>query len=58
MLWRNTSVPMKIPFSCLRITAYHMVVASPEPLMRSQGRGGSPVAGATPAATSWCWVAT
>ena len=27
--------------TCLRITAYHMVVASSVPWMRSQGRGGA-----------------
>ncbi len=33
---------MKTPSrTCFRITAYHMVVASPEPWMRSQGRGGA-----------------
>lgn len=49
---------MKTPLSRLRSTAYHIVDASPEPWMRSHGRGGSPDGGATPAATSWCWVAT
>ena len=49
---------MKTPRSCLRITAYHIVEASPVPWMRSHGRGGIPVGGAMPVATSWCWVAT
>ena len=31
---------MKTPRSCLRITAYHMVVASPVPWIGCQGRGG------------------
>ena len=35
-----TSVPMKTPRSRLRMTAYHIVVASPVPWMRSHGRGG------------------
>lgn len=49
---------MKIPRSALRITAYHIVEASPVPWIRSHGRGGSPVCSAIPAATSWCCVAT
>ena len=32
---------MKMPRSCLRITAYHMVDASLGPWMRSHGRGGA-----------------
>jgi len=42
----------------LRITAYHMVVASPVPWILSQGRAGGLSVGATPASTSWRWVAT
>jgi len=42
----------------LRITAYHMVVASPVPWIRCQGFGGGWSASATPASTSWRWVAT
>ena len=42
----------------LRITAYHMVDASPVPWIRSQGLGGSASDCATPASTSWRWVAT
>ena len=38
-----TSVPMKTPRSRLRMTAYHIVVASPVPWMRSHGRGGTSV---------------
>ncbi len=50
---------MKTPRSRLRITAYHMVEASPVPWIRSHGRGGrlAPPA-TTPSATSWCNVAT
>jgi len=42
----------------LRITAYHIVVASPVPWIRSQGRFGSSPGGTRPASTSWRWVAT
>jgi hypothetical protein len=42
----------------LRITAYHMVVASPVPWIRCQGLGGRSSSGAMPASTSWRWVAT
>ena len=48
---------MKTPRSCLRITAYHMVDASPVPWMRSHGRGGRSAPSTTPAAISWRWVA-
>ena len=44
--------------TCLRITAYHMVVASPVPWIRCHGCGGGSSDGATPASTSWRWVAT
>ena len=44
--------------SCLRITAYHMVVASPVPWIRCQGLGGGCVGRREPASTSWRWVAT
>ena len=51
--------PMNTPFVCLRMTAYHMVVASPLPWIRCQGRGGpasrSPM---TPAPISCFCVAT
>lgn len=43
---------MKTPRSRLRMTAYHIVEASPVPCTRSHGRGGMPAAGATPAAIS------
>lgn len=50
---------MKMSFTRLRMTAYHMVVASPEPWIRSHGFGGAMSVGATyPASMSWCWVAT
>ena len=42
----------------LRMTAYHMVVASPVPWMRCQGLGGGWSDGAIPASTSRRWVAT
>lgn len=53
-----TSVPMYTPRSLLRMIAYHIVVASLVPWMRSHGRGGPSTVDATPAAISWCWVAT
>jgi len=40
------------------MTAYHIVDASPDPWMRSHGRGGAAIASMTPASTSWRWVAT
>lgn len=49
---------MKIPFSRLRMTAYHMVEASLVPWMRSHGRGAAPSGVAIPASISWCCVAT
>ena len=42
----------------LRITAYHIVVASPVPWIRSHGSAGGRSSGAMPASTSWRWVAT
>src|SRR3954469_17845784 len=47
-----------MPRSCLRRTEYHIVEASPEPWMRSQGLGGGATPSATPASTSWRKVAT
>jgi hypothetical protein len=44
--------------TCLRMTAYHMVVASPVPWMRCQGGAGGRSGGAMPASTSWRPVAT
>ena len=49
---------MKIPRVRLRITAYHIVVASFVPWMRCHGRAGGASSGAIPASTSWRWVAT
>ena len=49
---------MNTPRSFLRITAYHMVVASRVPWTGCQGRGGVPDSSATPVATSWRRVAT
>ena len=51
-------VPMNMPFSRLRMTAYHMVVASLVPWIRCHGRGTSPPGDAMPAAISCCCVAT
>ena len=36
---------MNTPRSCLRITAYHIVVASPVPWIGCHGRGARPVGG-------------
>ena len=49
---------MLIPRVCLRITAYHMVVASRVPEIGCQGRGGGAAESVRPASTSWRWVAT
>ena len=49
---------MYTPLSFRRITAYHIVEASRVPCTRCQGRGGGWSAAATPASTSWRWVAT
>jgi len=49
---------MKIPRSRLRMTAYHIVEASPVPWMRSHGRGGGWISSPIPASMSWRWVAT
>ncbi len=43
---------MKTPRSRLRITAYHIVDASPVPWMRSHGRGGNAPPSMTPSAIS------
>ena len=42
----------------LRMTAYHMVVASRVPWILSHGFGGGWSDGAMSASTSWRWVAT
>ena len=49
---------MKIPLVCLRITAYHSVVASPEPWMRNHGAGGPSAGSEMPCSTSCLPVAT
>ena len=49
---------MNTPRSCLRITAYHMVVASRVPWIGCQAAAACPTPSATPAATSWRRVAT
>ena len=47
------------PRSRLRMTAYHIVDASPVPWMRSHGRGGCVAAARSmPTSMSWCCVAT
>lgn len=50
--------PMYTPLTFLRMTAYHIVVASRVPWIGCHGRGGTPSARATPRSTSWRWVAT
>lgn len=49
---------MKTPRSRLRMTAYHIVEASPVPWIRSHGRAGAAAAVAMPASMSWLRVAT
>lgn len=49
---------MKIPRSRWRSTAYHIVVASSLPWMRSHGRAGGSTSLASPAAISCLRVAT
>jgi len=49
---------MKMPRSRLRSTAYHMVVASSLPWIRSHGRGGCSTSPAIPASISCLRVAT
>lgn len=53
-----TRLPMKIPRSWRRMTAYHMVVASLPPWIRSQGRPTCPSTVAILASTSCLTVAT
>ena len=50
--------PMYTCFTCLRITAYHNVVASRVPWIGNQGGGGDPISGTSPASSSWRRVAT
>lgn len=49
---------MTMPRSRFRSTAYHMVVASSLPWMRSHGCAGGSTSVASPASTSWRRVAT
>ncbi len=49
---------MKTPLTCLRITAYHSMLASRSPRTGCQGRGGGSTSFVTPAAISWLRVAT
>ena len=49
---------MNTSWTCLRMTAYHIVVASPVPWTGCQGFGGIPLGGVIPASASWRWVAT
>lgn len=49
---------MKTPRSRLRSTAYHIVVASSLPWIRSHGRGGGSTSPAIPASISCLRVAT
>jgi len=49
---------MYTPRSRLRMTAYHMVLASRVPWIGNQGRAGASRSVAAPAATSWRRVAT
>ena len=49
---------MKTPRVCLRITAYHMVMASSVPLILNQGFLGSSSEGTIPASSSCLRVAT
>ena len=52
------SMPMYTPLICLRITAYHSVVASRLPWMGCHGSAGLTPAGTTPDSSSWRRVAT
>lgn len=52
-----TRVPMNTPLVCLRITAYHSVLASRSPRTGCQGRAGGSGGTATPASISCAWVA-
>ena len=49
---------MKTPRVCLRITAYHSVLASRSPRTGCQGRGGRSSGAVTPVSTSRASVAT
>lgn len=56
--WRMHNAPMCTPRVCFRITAYHSVVASPEPWIRCQGGGGPSMGSAMPSSASCRPVAT
>ena len=49
--------PMWTPFVSLRMTAYHRVVASPDPWMRNHGGGGPSTGSAVPLSANWRPVA-
>ena len=49
---------MYTPFVCLRITAYHIVMASLVPWIRNQGGDGPSTGCERPASSSWRPVAT
>ena len=49
---------MCTPFVSLRITAYHMVIASLVPWILNQGAGGPLTGSDRPASSSWRPVAT
>ena len=49
---------MYTPLTRLRMTANHIVDASPDPCTGCQGRGGGLSGRARPASTSWRRVAT
>jgi hypothetical protein len=51
-------VPMKTPLVCLRITAYHSMLASRSPRTGCHGSLGRSSDAVMPAATSWFRVAT
>ena len=57
-VWRMHRVPMKIPRSRLRSTAYQRVDSSPGPWIGCQGASGLEYSSAWPASTSWERVAT
>lgn len=52
------SMPMYTPRTFRRITAYHIVVASPVPWMRCHGSSGRPPSATMPASDSCLRVAT
>jgi len=50
--------PMYTPLVCLRITAYHIVMASLVPWIANHGGGGPSMGSESPAWSSWRPVAT